>query len=172
MKGKSIFAITLLVLCVISAANAWQTQPAATGPAVSTAQPSAPPAAPSFTGPPQGYGQQYPPAAAYPNQAGATPAPGNAQAGPTYPYPPYHNPYYDGNSVRNVLNGTVEWLFGLPGQAVETVSNFIDARFFPVQPATSGGQSQQAPVQQPPAQPVPVTPAPLPPASAYAPPVR
>lgn len=167
MRGKSIFPITLLVLCAVAAANGWQNQPSGTGPTVTIVQPAAQAPAPPYAGTPPSYGQQHPPAAAYPEQAGVAPSPGSAQAGPQYPYPPYHNPYYDGTSARNVLNGTIEWLFGLPGQAVETVSNFIDARFFPVQPATSGGQPQQAPAQS-----VPPNRTPLPPAGTYTPPAR
>lgn len=167
MRGQSIFAVALFVLCVVSLASAGQNQQGGTIPVVTIAQPAPQAPAPPYAGPPQNYWQQYPPAAAYPNQAGVAPSQGTAQGGPTYPYPPYNNPYYDGTSARDVLNGTIEWLVGLPGQAIDSVSNFIDARFFPVQPATSGGQPQQAP---PPA--APQTQAPLPSAGTYAPPAR
>lgn len=167
MRVKGILTVTLLVLFVVSMADGWQNQPAVTGPGVTTAQPTMPPPVPPYSSGQQPYGQPYPPAAAYPNQPGAAPSAGAAQDGPTYPYPPYHNPYYDGTSARNFVNGSIEWLFGLPGQAIDTVSNFIDNRFFPQQPATSGGFPQPVP-----APPVPANQTPLPPASTYVPPTR
>jgi hypothetical protein len=166
MRVKSIFTVGLLVLCVVSLADGWQNQPAATGPGVTTAQPPRPPAPPYFGGQ-QSYGQPYPPITPYSDRGGAAHQAVGAQDAPTYPYPPYHNPYYDGTSARNFVNGTIEWVFGLPSMALDGVANFLDNKFFPQQPATSGGTPEPAPAPR-----VPATQAPLPPASTYTPPAR
>ncbi len=58
---------------------------------------------------------------------------------PTYPYPQYHNPYYQGADPRAALTGTIDWLFSLPAVVMDRFSNVVDKNFFPRQPATSGG---------------------------------
>jgi len=167
MKAKGILAVMLLVFCVVPVADGWQRQPAGVQPGVTTAQQTMQPPPQPYSGAQQPYGQAYPPAVAYPNQAATSPQAGASQDGPSYPYPPHHNPYYGGTSARDFVNGTIEWFFALPGQAIDTVSNYIDNTFFPQQPATSGGSPQPVSGQA-----APPDRTPLPPASAYAPPGR
>ncbi len=59
--------------------------------------------------------------------------------GPKYPYPPYHNPYYDNSASKDPLNAAVDWLKRLPHSIVDRVVGFVDNRFYPSVPATSGG---------------------------------
>ena len=87
---------------------------------------------PGYYGPPaapQQYGQASP-------QAGADTGQGQY---PQYPYPKYHNPYYDGISPRAVVTDTLEWFFTLPSNIMNRFSNFIDSTVYPQAPATHGG---------------------------------
>lgn len=61
---------------------------------------------------------------------------------PNYPYPPYHNPYYQGVSPRDMFSGTLDWLLAFPSTVMERVSGFMDRSFFPPSPAAQGGASQ------------------------------
>jgi hypothetical protein len=172
MRIKSVPVVFLLVLSMISLAQAWNSSPAPATPAGSspnvtypTVQPYAPPA--------QSHDAAYPPPAGYQGQPTAPDPAMSAQGDPAYPYPPYHNPYYDGDiSPRNFLSGTIEWVFSLPSTALDSVSNFLDNNFFPRAPATSGGSSQSQPQALYPQQGSPGTPLPLPPANVAAPPSR
>ena len=91
---------------------------------------------------------------------------------PTYPYPPYHNPYYTGRSAGNVLSGLIDWIVGLPTNVMNRFSNFMDEKVFPTAPATHGGS--QTPKSNGPnaQQAVPENSPPLPPAGAYKPKTR
>jgi hypothetical protein len=117
--------------------------------------------------------------APYPDQRPArVPYGGQSQQGhprnpyfeqPTYPYPPYHNPYYTGRSAGNVLSGLIDWIVGLPTNAMNRFSNFMDDKVFPTAPATHGGSQAQNSDKPNAQQAVPENAPPLPPAGAYKP---
>ncbi|HMK36278.1 MAG TPA: hypothetical protein VK463_14485 [Desulfomonilaceae bacterium] len=102
---------------------------------------------------------------------GHTPQPfpqgSSAQEGyPQYPYPPYHNPYYgEGITPRDLFSNTLDWLFGLPSNIAERVSNFVDSKFFPQAPATQGGPPQSHIQGTPPSPDNTVAPQSVPPAA-------
>ena len=156
MKFKGIIAVLLAILAIASAAWAWQTgDPQAGGsPTWNRAQTQQLPplgGQPGYGGtspiPPVYQGRQYEP----PNQAGY----------PRYPYPRYHNPYYDGAPTGNFASSAVDWLLSFPSNLLNHVSNYLDGTFFPQAPATSGQGAVRSPV--------PGSRAPLPPASGYNP---
>jgi len=60
---------------------------------------------------------------------------------PTYPYPQYHNPYYQPSDPRAVFNETVDWFFRLPSTVMDRFANFLDKNLFPASPATYGNDS-------------------------------
>lgn len=172
MRIKSVLGAFLLVLSMISLAQAWNSSPAPAAPAGSSpnvAYPSVQPYAP----PAQSHDAAYPPPPGYQGQPMAPDPALSAQGDPAYPYPPYHNPYYDGDvSSRNFLSGTIEWFFSIPSTALDSFSNFLDNNFFPRAPATSGGSSQSPPQAIYPQQGRPGASLPLPPANPAAPPSR
>ncbi len=72
------------------------------------------------------------------------PSPGQPVEGagwPTYPYPQYHNPYYQSSDPRTVFNETVDWVFRLPSNVMDRFANFLDKNFFPPSPATHGNEA-------------------------------
>lgn len=92
-----------------------------------------------YADPPTGYQPTGPPVGGYQDQQPANQLSSSQGQWPTYPYPQYHNPYYQGADPRAALNGTIDWLFSLPSVLMDKVSNVVDKNFFPLQPATSGG---------------------------------
>ncbi len=92
----------------------------------------------------------------------ATAAGSGNQNWPQYQYPQHNNPFYDGGTPGGMVSDTIDWLVALPSNLMDRFSEFMDTRFFPQKPATSGAQgSQSGAANQPPA--------PLPPANAYDP---
>jgi hypothetical protein len=143
MGTRYVISLVFIALTCASASYGWQTHPP--GGAAEGAYPPAPQPVVSQ--------QQYQGALQYgalsgspplytplPNQQGAP-----AQDGyPQYPYPQYHNPYYSSGSVnaKDLVLYATDWLFSLPSNIAERLSNIVDNRFFPQTPATHGGQPQ------------------------------
>ena len=161
--------LSVLAVCCAAPVWAWQTAPPM-GPTYIPAQaPAAPtPYVPAPTGTPN---YNTPPAPARQMQPAPPQAYGGVRQGqfPQYPYPKYHNPYFDGMSPRSVVSNTLDWFFTLPANVMSKLSGFMDSTAFPQAPATHGGQAY--PGQTPPGQ-APSGPAPqygpsgaLPPAS-------
>ncbi len=143
-------SIVVLAMVSISQGQSWQGQPPAMQPAIVPLPQGAPPAAQSYDPAPPGYGSMPQSAGRYQAQQ-IPPDPGTGRnAAPSYPYPAYHNPYYNGASAGEFLSGTVDWLFSLPSSVIDRVANFMDGNFFPQSPATYGGPPQSE-VQGPPA---------------------
>ncbi len=97
-----------------------------------------------------------------PGNVVANPQASGNQGAPQYQYSQHNNPFYDGSTPGGMVSDTIDWIVGLPSNFMDRVSEYLDTRFFPQKPATSGspatqsGNSGQA--QNP-----------LPPASAYNP---
>jgi hypothetical protein len=60
------------------------------------------------------------------------------QGYPTYPYPPYHNPYFEGRVQPSFITRTLDWLFSVHTGVMDRVADYVDGKFFPRAPATSG----------------------------------
>jgi hypothetical protein len=150
MKLESFLSILFVTLVVVASSHAWQ-NPAGTagqrGPAAPTGiPPQVGPqvgiqgVSPHANRPPEG----YQPPMAQPQEAQ------NAQDGwPHYPYPQYHNPYYEGSPNPNLLTYAVDWVLAVPSNAIEHFCNFLDRRVFPKMPATHGGNQQSAAPESP-----------------------
>jgi hypothetical protein len=131
--------IAVLAMTCVSQGQSWQGQPPGLQQGVAPPQQGAPPAARSYATTPPPYGSVPPAQSRYQAQS-IPPDPATVRdAPPPYPYPPYHNPYYNGASAGEFLSGTVDWLFNLPSSLIDRVANFMDGNFFPQSPATSGG---------------------------------
>ncbi len=144
MAIKRVLGVSIVVLITISIAQgqSWQDQPQGFRPGMAPLPQGAPPGDQSYAATPQGYGSMPQPSSRYQTQP-IVPDPGTGRdAPPLYPYPPYHNPYYNGASAGEFLSGTVDWLFGLPSSLIDRVANFMDSSFFPQAPATHGGPTQ------------------------------
>lgn len=142
MGIKSILGVSLLTLALVAASEAQQSQypvqPPGAAPvpyaSSSPATPYSPPAAGSLPAT-----QPLP----QPQSQGGPPPSGVQQSEwPHYPYPQYHNPYYQQMSPRDAISGTIDWVFALPSHIMDRFSNFLDGNFFPQVPATQGAQSQ------------------------------
>jgi len=145
MGFKSLFGVCLLVLATASGAQGQYGQaPIPTRDAAVTPQQGGPTASP-YSGFPQGYGNADSAPGGYQTQ----PAPGysdmNSPDWPSYPYPRYHNPYYEGAAARDFASGTLDWVMSLPSNVFDRVSNFLDGHVFPQAPATHGSSSQAQP---------------------------
>ena len=81
---------------------------------------------------------------------------------PNHPYPQQNNPFYDGSTPGGMVSDTIDWIVAFPSNLMDRVSEYLDTRFFPSTPATSGVQGAQPGNSNP-------APAPLPPANAYKP---
>lgn len=90
----------------------------------------------------------------------------DASGWPVYPYPDYHNPFYSGNSPRDLFSGTLDWIVALPTTVMDKVSNFLDRKVFPQAPATHGARTPNVNGVQP-LYVTPEKPASLPPATLY-----
>ncbi len=143
MKLKGLFSIFLLTLVVAAGSHAWQNPAGNTGQRGPAAAAGVPPqvgpqpgiqgVSPYANRPPEG----YQPPLAQPQQAPT------AQDGwPHYPYPQYHNPYYEGPPNKNLLTHAVDWVLAVPSNAIEHLCDFLDRRVFPKIPATHGGGQQ------------------------------
>ncbi len=154
MRAISIFIVACLVLGSVGIACGWQ-QGSGISNAPAAPQPYAADRQYPTPAPQQPYPNAYPappplpPSQAYSTNQGTVPqqqAPGYSEAQtPVYPYPPHHNPYYDGASPKDLLANTVEWVLSFPATLMGTVSNFVDDHFFPRVPATSGSSSGPPP---------------------------
>lgn len=143
MSLRPVLGMAFIVLTFASSSYGWQTQDPGAG--AGAAYPPAPQSgAPlqQYQGVPQhgGIPESPPLYSVQPAPQGAVSQDGH----PQYAYPPYHNPYYSGGgmSARDLLSYTVDWIFTLPANVAEQVSNFVDNRFFPQTPATHGSQTQ------------------------------
>ncbi len=166
MKTKSLTCVALLVLTALCSAQGQQSQPPEAYSGVAPAPQERPTTPPPQVPPPQSDVTPARPPASYQVQ----PLPGDSSGinyaeWPTYPYPQYHNPYYDSaHQARSFVSGTIDWLFNLPSDLVDRFSNYMDGTFFPPTPATSGSQqgSHVSGTPNPPGQapgPVPLSPA-------------
>jgi hypothetical protein len=132
--------MTLLIF--ESSVGAWQVQPSlqGQGPALNK-QPGY-----SSTPAPVAQPQPYPRPDAQATGRQTLPETGAHQAVdpdmPCYPYPKYHNPYYDGTQPGSVMSDVLQWLMELPSGVMEKFSNLMDSRFFPAKPATDGGHTR------------------------------
>jgi hypothetical protein len=135
-------SIAVLVMASISQGQNWQGQSPGLQPGIAPLPQGAPPAGQSYATTPPGYGSLPQPAARYQAQPILPDQGTGREAPPPYPYPPYHNPYYNGASAGEFMSGTVDWLFSLPSSLIDRVANFMDGNFFPQTPATSGGPPQ------------------------------
>lgn len=141
MLIRYVFMVVFIVLACTSFSYGWQSQPhgAPTGSAYPATTPQVVPQQ-QYQGVPQYSGAPQPPPQYDPSQSGSV----TQDAYPQYPYPQYHNPYYSGSGMtaKDMLSHTMDWLFSLPSNVADQVSNFVDNRFFPQTPATHGGQTQ------------------------------
>lgn len=157
MRVLRVFVVAFLVLGIVGVANGWQQ-----GPGVANG--SGPPPQYARDGQYHSPGARQPHPYVYPTQPvpqappayspnrGAVPmqqAPGYSGytqvPEPSYPYPPHHNPYYQGVSPKDLLANTIEWVLSLPATVMGRVSNFMDDNFFPRVPATSGASTEPPP---------------------------
>ncbi len=103
----------------------------------------------------------------------AQPAPGQVESvpsgHPSYPYPPYHNPYYDGTSHNSFVSNILDWVFSVPTSVMDRFADYVDRRFFPAAPATRGQNPNPAVMGGPGQSCAPVQAAPAAPATAYDP---
>lgn len=141
MGIKCMVGIAITVL--VAAGAAWSQQPPYPVPAPqSVPVPQVRPQGSPYADPPTSYGSPgLPPSGGYQHRGPAPQAGTNQTQWPSYPYPQYHNPYYQGVDPRTAINGTIDWLFSLPAVLMDKVSNVVDRGFFPRQPATSGGST-------------------------------
>ena len=158
MKTKNMLCVVLLVLAAACSAEGQQNQPPAANPGVEPP----PLAAASQTqvtpaSPPASYQVQP-----LPGDSSGT----NCTEWPTYPYPQYHNPYYDGaHQVRSFVSGTLDWLLNVPSNLYDRFSNIVDGAFFPPAPATSGSRQGSQVLGRPSSPAQPPAPAAVPPAA-------
>lgn len=182
MKALCVFVVASVVLGSVGAASGWQQGP---GPANGQNVPKPYAGDGNYRNPlPQQPHPYAYPAPSVPNLPPPYPAsPGTAQApqtpgfsrygqapspqtpgysgygqapSPAYPYPPHHNPYYDGVSPKDMLANTIEWVLSFPSTVMGHFSNFLDDNLFPRVPATSGTSDGNAPriqTRQPPRDP-------------------
>ncbi len=162
-------SIAVLVMVSISLGQSWQGQSPGFQPGITPVPQGAVPTGQSCTTTTPGY-ESLPQS---PSTYQARPIPPDQVTGrdvpPPYPYPPYHNPYYNGASAGEFLSGTVDWLFSLPSSLIDRVANFMDGNFFPQSPATSGGTPQSEVQRSPSVQETQPIGQSLPPAAVYEP---
>lgn len=150
-RSLSMICLVVCVLCapsILLGQTVTQQAPLSGGPA--TFNPNASPTLPPAT--PQG-------ALAPTNSAPQGAASANW---PQYHYSQHNNPFYDGGTPGGMVSDTIDWFMALPSNLMDRMSEFVDTRFFPQKPATSGGASPGTANSAP----APVT---LPPATAYTP---
>jgi hypothetical protein len=132
-------SIVVLAMVSISLGQNWQGQSPGLQQGAAPLPQGAGPSNQSYATTAPGYGNPPPSPGGYQAQQ-ISPDQGTGREAPSpYPYPPYHNPYYNGASAGEFLSGTVDWLFNLPSSLIDRVANFMDGNFFPQSPATSGG---------------------------------
>ncbi len=159
---------TLMILAMLSFTEGQQSLPPLPSPGPVPVPQGAGLGSP-YTGSPQAYGTTVQPHGGYQVQPGQPDLGTDSSGWPNYPYPQYHNPYYEGVSPRDMFSGTVDWFFALPSTVMDRFSGFMDRNFFPQSPAAQGSKSQ--PESQAPTVPQanPGTSQSLPPAGAYQP---
>lgn len=168
MRTHTVLGVSLLILITVSQAGAQHAQyqaPTQSAAPVPSGQDIPAPQTPYS---PQGFGgqPQIQPQPMYQyQQPGTGPSTGEW---PYYPYPPYHNPYYEQRmSPRDALTGTIDWLLALPSSVMDRIGNFLDGRVFPQAPAAQGARSSAQGSLE--AQPIAGTPTGLPEAGTTAP---
>ncbi len=142
MRVRNLVGVLLTLVMVESSVGAWQIQPTLQGQAPAMNKQPGYSSSPAQTTQPQPYPR--PDAQATGRQT--FPEPGAHQAAdpdmPCYPYPKYHNPYYDGAPPGSVISDVIQWLMDLPSGAMEKLSDLVDSRLFPAKPATDGGRTR------------------------------
>lgn len=142
------YIVGVAVMILVAAGSAPGQQPPYPGPSPQTVpapQGMAPQGSP-YADAPTNYQSPGIPSGGYQYRQPVDQPGANQAQWPQYPYPQYHNPYYQGSDPRAALNGTIDWLFSLPAVLMDRFSNVLDKNIFPRQPATSGG-STAPPVQ-------------------------
>jgi hypothetical protein len=142
MRTRNLVGLLAILVILEGSVGAWQNQPVVQERSPAPNKQSTYGSGPGQIIPPQPYGR---PDGLLPGQQSQT-APGALQTGdpdmPSYPYPKYHNPYYDGTEPGSVISEMFQWLREIQSGVMERVSNIIDSRFFPAKPATDGGGSR------------------------------
>jgi hypothetical protein len=142
MGFKGLIGVWLLVLAMVSGAQSQYRQtPVPTRDVAPMPQQGGPATLP-YSGIPQGYGNAAPAPGGYPAQPDQGYSDMNSPDWPSYPYPRYHNPYYEGTAARDFVSGTLDWLMCLPSNVFDRFSNFLDGHVFPQAPATHGSSGQ------------------------------
>ncbi len=170
MSINRVLGVSIVVLVMVSVAlgQNWLGQSPGLQPGMAPLPQGADSGNQSYATTTPGYGSLPQPPSRYQSQP-MPPDQGSGREAPSpYPYPPYHNPYYNGASAGEFLSGTVDWLFSLPSSLIDRVANFMDGNFFPQSPATSGGTPQSEVQRAPSAQDSRIEQS-LPPAAVYQP---
>lgn len=165
MRIRSALGTSFLFLTMASASWTWQTTSTAPQPggAVVPRRVEAP--APSQVGPQRGNAFDSSRSSVYPEERGRMYSAPTRPDFPQYPYPRYHNPYFDGADAKNFFSNVFDWVFRLPSNLVNRFSDYVDTTFFPPTPATHGRSVQ-------PARPSQRRPGSLPPAARFEPTAR
>ncbi|MGB6067754.1 MAG: hypothetical protein WBG50_23355 [Desulfomonilaceae bacterium] len=169
MAIKRVLGVSILVLMTVAVAQgqSWQSQSPDSQPGAAPVTQGVYPSGQSYGANPAGYSGLPQSSDRYQAQSVPLEPSSGRMAPPSYPYPPYHNPYYNGVSAGEFLSGTVDWLFNLPSGLIDRVANFMDGNFFPQTPATQGGAPQSQVQGESPVQENRVPTQTLPPASSY-----
>jgi len=164
MGTKSIALALTGVFLLSSAGYCWDNPRSANpAPGAATSQPIGQPHSYSSPGPPSLSRVPNASQRIIPNNDAM---PSDAPGWPMYPYPDYHNPFYNGTSPRDLVSGTVDWIVGLPSTMMDSLSNLLDRKVFPQAPATHGANSPNSNAVKP-LYVKPETPVTLPPATPY-----
>lgn len=129
MKNLQLFLVIMILFCTPSWAQHWPSQPAGA---------STPPPAPQNPVHLKNPGLQAPI-----SRSQSSEPVGFSSGGPSgyqrtaddpgvpqYPYPPYHNPYYDERYPSNRLTGTMERIRDWSAQVTELVVGLMDRNFY------------------------------------------
>jgi hypothetical protein len=139
MRMLSVVAVSLLVLVSVSQAGAQGAQDPGSAQSFAPVPSGQAIPAPQGKYPSPGYGlqpQAQPQPTTQYQQSGTAASQGEW---PYYPYPPYHNPYYEQRmSARDAFSGTIDWLLAFPSSVMDRIGNFLDGRVFPQAPAAQG----------------------------------
>ncbi len=139
MRLKNFLTIPLMVIMLWSTAYGWDTQTLAPGVTSYSAQNPASVSGQTGSGALPGSSVPAWSQSNLPSQAQQNLHRVDDGETPYYPYPRYHNPYYDESSEGNMLSGIVDRILRFPSNAVQGFSNFMGSKFFPAVPAAHGG---------------------------------
>ncbi len=142
MRARNLVSLLLTLVIFEGSVEAWQIQPTLQGQGPSLNKQPAYSSGPTQAAEPQPYPRPDAQTTVRPSYSEPA-APQNVDPEmPHYPYPKYHNPYYDGTPPGSLVSDALQWLMDLPAGAMEKFSNFMDSRFFPAKPATDGGRGR------------------------------